>query len=338
MTDNTNANITNANQMNNNKGFQPLVSPNNQPIVVISKCIEFESCRYDGKMIENEFIKGLKPFVSFVTVCPEVEIGLPIPRKTIRLVSNENKIYLIQPETKTNFTEEMNEFSEKFLKSIEKIDGFILKSNSPSCGIKDVKIYKDLEKSLPLTTEANGMFAEKVIKEYNNKKAIATEEMLNNSEFKHHFLTKLFVLAYFRNVKETKKLNKLIEFHSANKYLFMAYNQLLLTTLGNITANKSDKSTEEIFSEYEKYLFEMLEKPFEKGSLLNALMHCFGYFSNKLSYEEKAYFLEVIELFKKDEITLNMVTFHLKAWIVKFNQEYLKIQTLLYPYPEKLGE
>lgn len=330
--------MTNNIQTNNNNGFQPIVSENHKPIVIISKCIEFESCRYDGKMIENEFIKSLKPFVSFVSVCPEVEIGLPIPRKTIRLVSSENKINLIQPETRTNFTIDMENFTVKYLNSIKDVDGFILKSNSPSCGIKDVKIYKDLEKSLPLTTEANGMFAEKVIKEYNNKKAIATEEMLNNSEFKHHFLTKLFVLAYFKNIKETKTINKLIEFHSANKYLFMAYNQSLLTAMGNITANKSNETIDEMFLKYENYLFEMLEKPFEKGSLINALMHCFGYFSNKLSYEEKAYFLETIELFKQDEITLNMVTFHLKSWTVKFNQEYLKIQTLLYPYPEKLNE
>lgn len=111
-----------------------------KPTVVVSKCLEFEACRYNGQVIRDAFVRRLENHVDYVPVCPEVAIGLGIPRFPIRIVSTTN-LRLIQPTTGKDITDDMNEFSDKFLMSLKKVDGFILKFRSPSCGFKDVRIY-----------------------------------------------------------------------------------------------------------------------------------------------------------------------------------------------------
>ena len=122
-----------------------------KPTVVVSKCLEFEACRYNGQLIRDAFVRKLEKHVDYVPVCPEVAIGLGIPRFPIRIVSTNNP-RLIQPTTSKDVTDDMNEFSEKFLLSLKKVDGFILKFRSPSCGFKDVRIYAKSDKS-PATGE-----------------------------------------------------------------------------------------------------------------------------------------------------------------------------------------
>ena len=58
-----------------------------RPIVVVSKCLEFDKVRYDGQVIHSRIVRDLEPFVDYIKVCPEVEIGLGVPRETIRMVS-----------------------------------------------------------------------------------------------------------------------------------------------------------------------------------------------------------------------------------------------------------
>lgn len=112
-----------------------------RPQLVVSKCLEFDSCRYDASIIKSSIIQGLKNHADFKPVCPEVEVGLGIPRAPMRLVENGKMIELIQPSTGVNVTEKMSKFADSFLDSLPLLDGFILKNKSPSCGIKAVRIY-----------------------------------------------------------------------------------------------------------------------------------------------------------------------------------------------------
>ena len=78
---------------------------------------------------------------------PEVEIGLGIPRDTIRIVYANNEYRLVWPATGLDLTDRMNTFIDAFQTSQKDVDGFILKSQSPSCGLKDVSIYDGVGKS-----------------------------------------------------------------------------------------------------------------------------------------------------------------------------------------------
>ncbi len=170
-----------------------------KPIVVISKCLELEACRYNGQVIPDDFVKKLKPHVTFLPSCPEVEIGLGVPREPVRIISVKGQNKLIQPATGKDLTDIMLRFADKFLNSLEEVDGFILKSRSPSCGIKDVKVYQGIEKGAA-TGKSTGFFAGKVLEMFPGL-AIEDEGRLRNFKIREHFLTKLFALASFRNVK-----------------------------------------------------------------------------------------------------------------------------------------
>jgi len=129
-----------------------------KPIIVISKCLGFESCRYNGGIQNDDFIKKLYDFVEYITVCPEIEIGLSTPREPIRIVQNNGELSLVQPKTGKDLSKAMYEFSQEFMNSLENVDGFVLKSRSPSCGIKDVKIYPKSERG-GSSTKGKGFFA-----------------------------------------------------------------------------------------------------------------------------------------------------------------------------------
>ena len=111
-----------------------------RPRIGISKCLEFDMCRYDGSRINNNFVRNMRKYVDFITVCPEVGIGLGSPRKPIRLVNIDGQKNLYQPSTEKNLTDDMHNFTKKFVASNTKLDGFIFKRDSPTCGISDVQI------------------------------------------------------------------------------------------------------------------------------------------------------------------------------------------------------
>ena len=116
-----------------------------RPKILVSKCIEFDHCRYDGSMINSQLVEDLKEYVDFIPVCAEMEIGLPSPRDSLRIIGDEDNQRLVRLVSGEVFTVAMKKFTNDFLKkNARNIDGAILKSKSPSCGLREVKIYKSL--------------------------------------------------------------------------------------------------------------------------------------------------------------------------------------------------
>lgn len=134
-----------------------------KPKVVVSKCIEFDHCRYNGDMISSPIVAKLKDYVDFLPVCAEVEIGLGIPRSSVRIILENGEYRLIQPSSGKDVTEDMKAFCTNFLDSVGEVDGFILKFRSPSCGLKDVKVYPSVSKSGAIE-KTSGYFGGEVLK------------------------------------------------------------------------------------------------------------------------------------------------------------------------------
>ncbi len=304
-----------------------------KPNIVVSKCIEFESCRYNGLIIASPLVKTLKDYVEFSPICPEVEIGLGIPRDPIRLVNIEDKINLIQPSTDRNLTQKMNEFSKEFLSSVENIDGFILKNKSPSCGVKAVRVYPP-GNSRP-RTDGIGLFAESVFNEFPYA-PVEDEGRLRNLQIREDFLTSIYTFSDFRVVKKSQKLSELIEFHSKNKYLLMAYNQNLMKELGKLIGDQNNYSENQLFQKYHDLLGKTLKNPPQAPSNINMMMHAFGHLSNKLTHEEKSFFLDSMEQYRQGVMPLLVCLNLLKSWVIRFDEEYLSQQTFFQPYPPEL--
>lgn len=306
---------------------------NIKPRIVISKCVNFEACRYNGLMVNSPLVEKLKDYVEFITTCPEVEIGLPTPRESIRLVKQGDEIRLVKSMSGEDFTDKMNSFSHKFVNSLENIDGFILKSRSPSCGFKDVKLYSGIGKIPAISTKSVGFFAQ-VVLDVVNPQAIEDEGRLTNLILREQFLTKVYTFAKFRNLPHTMK--NLVEFHASNKYLFMAYNQAKLKDAGKIVANHEKLPIEEVFANYQEKLHQIFQKGANISTNINVLMHIFGYFSQDLNSDEKAHFLDQLDLYRQRQIPLIVVTTILNSWIKRFDQPYLKTQNYFEPFPKEL--
>ncbi|MDO7975941.1 YbgA family protein [Oceanotoga teriensis] len=308
-----------------------------KPKVVLSKCIEFAECRYNGQSISSEVVKMLKDYVEFIPVCPEVEIGLSIPRDAVRVVSDDglSTFKLKQIKTDKDFTFEMNEFSEDFINNLEEVDGFILKSRSPSCGLNQVKVYRNTEKGAPISSKGKGFFGKKIY-DFFCPKPIEDEGRLNNFRIRNHFFTAIFSIASFREVKKNMNMKNLVEFHSKNKFLILSYNEKELRILGKIVANKDKKSIEDVFFDYEKHFLNVFENIPNPNTALNVLMHVMGYFKDKISSDEKQFFLDTLKSYKDKRVPLSVPNHILKSWIIKYNEEYLSNQTFFEPYPKEL--
>jgi len=305
-----------------------------RPKIVISKCLGFAACYYSGQIFNIEFIDKLGEFVEFKPVCPELEIGLGVPRPTIRIVKDKEEIRLIQPKTKEDLTKKMNDFSEKFLNKFDYIDGFIFKSRSPSCGFKDIKVYPSLN-GMVINKEGVGLFAKKAMNLY-PKAVVESEGRLNNLRLREHFLSKLYTLAEFRTIENNKSMQDLVKYHTRHKYLFMAYNQNILNELGNITANHANKKEQEVYSLYERKLQEIFLKPPTYKSIINVLSHIYGYFKNKLSKNEKKFFIDIVEKYRDNKVNLAVPIHLLRAWIIEYDVSYLKEQSFINPFPKEL--
>lgn len=302
-----------------------------RPIVVVSRCLELEPCRYDEQVIPFDFLKRLEPHVTLVPVCPEVAIGLGVPREPIRIVSQSGERRLIQGATGRDLTARMIDFAERFLASLDDVDGFILKSRSPSCGIKTVKLYPDVDAVAPIG-RTNGFFADQVMERFPGW-AVEDEERLTNAAVREHFLTKLFTLAGFRAAKRSRSMDALVRFHTANKLLLMAYHQTESRILGRLVADRENQRVEELVRDYEQHLQSALARPARASSNVNVLMHGLGYFSECLTAREKRDFLRLLEAYRMKKAPLSAVLSIVKGWIGKFENGYLSEQTIFEPYP-----
>jgi uncharacterized protein YbgA (DUF1722 family) len=165
---------------------------------------------------------------------------------------------------------------------------------------------------------------------------VEDEGRMRNFTIREHFFTRLFAFARLREVKASKAMRALIDFHSTHKLLLMGYNQTQMRNLGKIVANHEHADFETVFARYEQHLKLALAKAPRFPSIINVLMHAFGGFSEVLSKEEKAFFLESLEEYRDERIPLSAILHVLRAWSVRHRNTYLLGQTFLRPYPEKL--
>jgi len=160
-----------------------------KPKIVISKCLGFGNCRYNGEILTIPFVDELKERAECIPVCPEMEIGLGVPRDPILIVLEDGTQRLIQPVTNRDLTDAMQNFCHQFLDFLNEVDGFILKCRSPSCGIGDVDIFAD-RKGETWLNYGNGFFANAVFEQFKGL-PVENEERLEDVESREKFYSTL---------------------------------------------------------------------------------------------------------------------------------------------------
>ncbi|AEH51570.1 YbgA family protein [Pseudothermotoga thermarum] len=307
-----------------------------KPILVLSACLDLQPVRYNGQLVKDEFVLKLRDFCQVITVCPEVSIGLGVPREKI-IVYVEDGIYKVsQPATGRDLTNELNDFAEKFIENLKEVDGFLLKSKSPSCGVSNTLVYKDSQ-GLFFHSKGKGLFAMKVLKTF-PLVPVEDEGRLKNPSIKDHFLTRLFSLAHWRVFsKQVNSIKDLYEFHRRYKYLLMVHSQQMLRKMGKLLANYSkEQDLQKIVNEYgEMFKLALCKKP-TVGSHINVMMHIFGHFSDFINQSEKRHFLNVLQKLREGKIPITVPREILRSWAYRFDDKYVLSQVYLNPYPQEL--
>lgn len=309
-----------------------------KPRVYISRCITFAAVRYNGQMVPSEFVDKLRPFIEPVTHCPEEEIGLGIPRAPVRIIALDKEmkdLRLVQPATGKDHTDKMRKYTDRVLSSLGEIDGFIMKSKSPSSGVRDVKIYPKYPDGAALTKKGAGFFGGEVLRRFPDR-VVEDEGRLNDEVLRDNFLKCIFLSAGYRGVRQSGRISSLIKFQERNKLLLMSYNQDIMRKLGRISANAKKIGFDKSCEEYGELLGKIMFKPYKKTNLINSYEHAFGYFKTVLAAPEKAYFISCLKKYASGKTGSVTIITLLKSYIIRFDEKYLAGQSLFEPYPEEL--
>lgn len=296
-----------------------------RPRIVVSACLEFEKVRYDGKVIPCGIVRDLQKYADFIKVCPEYEIGLGVPRDTIRIVKAGAGERLVQPKTGKDVTEDMDAFTDRFLDSLPGVDGFIFKSRSPTIGLKDIRIYKGPHDP-NVVGKTSGFFARKILDRYYGY-PIEEDDRLRNSKIKHHFLTALFTFAGLRSVKESGSHEMLGEFLKKNRYLIKLYNPGLYKKMIEMYENNRP-----IADQYEalRHVFETMPS---REDYVVISKEIFDEYSGRTTDKERTWFNDALDKYEKNKIDLNGLLEVLLYFATGFEDRDMLEQSLFEPYP-----
>lgn len=307
-----------------------------KPRVVLSRCLEMEACRYNGQGVRSTVVRMLEPHVEYVAVCPEVEIGLGVPRDPIRIEraregGGEGALRLVQPSTGRDLTEPMVSFGHAFADETEGVDGLLLKNRSPSCGIGDVKVYAG---EAPVTGKGMGMFAAVMAERYPGV-AMEDEGRLTNAEIRHHWLTRVFASARLRRAAEVGPAG-LVEYHTRYKLVLMAHSPAGQRELGRLVADAGAADFDSLVEEYRATLAEAMAEPAGRGAMINAVQHAQGYFKRALDAAEKRQFTTLQAEYRAGRLPFQALLAVLSSWVERFDAPYLREQWFFRPYPVEL--
>lgn len=301
----------------------------------ISSCLLGEEVRFDGGHKQDSYILGtLSDYFEFQPVCPEVAIGLPIPRPPIRLVQHDDAIHVVGVKDPTiDVTDKLHDYGQKMAREMTDISGFIFKRASPSCGMERVKVYAPDGRSID---KASGAFAEEIKK---GRPLLPTEEegRLGDPGLRENFIMRVFVYHRWRTlVAGGLTAKKLIDFHSDHKYLVMAHNQSAYKAMGKLLADAGKADIDALADEYVEALMTALAKPAPRKQHVNVLQHLLGYLKNQIDAEDKAEMLEVIEHYRDGIVPLIVPITLLKHHFRRHPHEYIERQVYLTPHPHEL--
>jgi uncharacterized protein YbbK (DUF523 family)/uncharacterized protein YbgA (DUF1722 family) len=306
-----------------------------RPVLVMSRCLGFTYCRYDGAIIEDSFLERLKAHVQAITICPEVDIGMGVPRKPLHIMWEDEGLQLYQAESGHYFTGAMERYAEETLSSLHGVDGFVLKSKSPSCALRDAKIMSDKE-GRNLIGYGGGFFGSRVLARYAHL-AVADEELLRDRDLREHFLTKLFLLARFRWVKDSGSVDELLRFHEENRLLFAIHGRQLNEKLNEIMNRREGETVPNVLKAYAVRLGELLKETPQKEKLIQVFERTLEVFSPLLSSQEKSYFRKLLEGYSEGSQGLHLLRAKMREWVERLGIDTFKHQTFFQPYPEELS-
>ncbi len=302
----------------------------------ISSCLLGEKVRFDGGHKKDGFIVNhLAPFCEFQGFCPEMAIGLGVPRETIRLVMNEDEEIRVvgTKNPDLDVTDKLHRSASEQQGWVQDLQGYIFKKDSPSCGMERVKFYKN---NHPMRKGGVGQFAA-VIMQNNPLLPIEEEGRLNDYPLRENFFQRVYIYREWQMLSQNLTPRGLVEFHSRIKYVLMSRSQTLYRELGRVIANIPKKGLREFAENYMAQVMQGLKKVSTRKNHVNVLQHIQGYLKKHIESDDKFELNALIDEYRRHKIPLIVPLTLLRHHFRKNPDDYIANSWYLNLYPDEMG-
>jgi uncharacterized protein YbgA (DUF1722 family)/uncharacterized protein YbbK (DUF523 family) len=300
----------------------------------VSACLLGQRVRYDGGHKRDGFVADrLAEHFELVPVCPEVAIGLGVPRAPIRLVQTAAGVRVRGVrDAALDVTGALDAEAARVSSEQPDLCGYVLKKNSPSCGMARVKTYT--EAGMP-HGRAAGAFAAGLMA---RRPLLPVEEegRLNDPALRENFIERVFAYARWQALLAAGASGAaLVDFHSRHKYQLLAHNQAAYRRLGQLVAGAGRRPSDELLAQYGAQFMAALGRHASVGSHVNVLQHLAGYIKDRLDDADRAELHEAIAAYQQRRaprlVPLTLLRHHLR----RTPHPWAAAQTYLNPDPRE---
>jgi len=296
--------------------------------VGVSSCLLGQKVRYDGGHKRHDFVADtLGARVVFVPVCPEVEMGLGTPRQTLRLIRKEDDVRLIMANGH-DYTTAMRAFAKKRVEQLkdEDLSGYVLKKDSPSCGLTRVKVYE--ETGIPSKT-GRGVYADALLARWPHL-PVEEEGRLQDEALRENFLERLSAYHRLQTLFQGRwTIGQLVAFHTAHKLAVLAHTTDGYRRLGRLVADAKGMDRADLREAYTSELMRSMTLLATPKKHANVLMHMLGYFRGQIDAGDREELLNAINEYRVGRmsrlVSLTLIRHHVRRGQVAYlaGQTYL---------------
>ena len=302
----------------------------------ISACLLGKRVRFDGGHKRDPFlVETLGPFVEWVPVCPEVESGMEAPRESMRLVQASGQLRLLTNKSGHDQTDTMRRFAGRRIQALasDELCGFVLKKDSPSCGLERVKVYGTA--GMPMKS-GRGLFAEALVTRC-PLLPVEEEGRLNDPRLRENFIERVFAYRRLTHLFGARwSMADVVRFHTLHKLTLMAHQPQAYQRLGRLLASGKSMVRSDFQEAYSSVFMAALGVVATPRRQANVLQHMLGYFKELLDRDSRAELLAVIEEHASGRVPLVVPLTLFRHHIRRCGVPYLAAQTYLQPHPVEL--
>ena len=311
--------------------------PSQDPIRIgISSCLLGQNVRFDGGHKRDPFlVDTFGAFVEWVPVCPEVELGLGTPRESLRLVRKGDLVHMVNGKSGRDITVEMRRWAKARAEELagEQLAGYVLKKDSPSCGMERVKVYGE---SGMAEKNGRGLFAEALMARF-PRLPVEEEGRLSDPRLRDNFVERVFAYVRLRAFFASRwTVGGLVRFHTAHKMALLAHSPQMYADLGRLVAQAKAMNRTEVEVRYRELFMDTLAKMATTRRHTNVMQHMAGHFKDLLGPDDRQELLGSIEDYRQGLVPLVVPLTLLKHHVRRHTVEYLAGQVYLDPHPREL--
>ena len=308
-----------------------------RPRIGISACLLGDEVRFDGGHKRDPFLTDvLAPHVEWVRVCPEVEVGMGTPRETLRLTrAVDGPVRMVTTRTEIDHTDSMMRWSRQRLQELarEDLSGYVLKKDSPSCGMERVKVYTP--GGMP-EKNGRGIFADALLQRLPNL-PVEEEGRLTDPRLRENFIERVFAYQRMRQFFSGRwTVGGLVAFHTSHKMTLLSHSTSRYQQLGQLVASAAQLSRDVVRAQYESEFMAAMALVATARRHTNVLMHMAGHLKKLIDPASKAELSECIDEYRRGLVPLVVPLTLIRHYVRVHQVNYLAGQTYLEPHPREL--